>query len=406
MSGKHAVAMALLGLLLAVVPPAAAQEECTTAVISGAVTRDGRPLLWKNRDSSDRENSVILFHGPRYDFIGVINSGDSSQVWMGMNTAGFAIMNSESMDQDGDSADTEGYFMKQALGLCARVEDLDALLRETSLAGRGTRANFGCIDAYGGAAFYEAGNYRHTRFSPADTSLAHRGFLVRANFSMTGKGDEGYGAWRYQRARGLIAARAESSKVDLPYMLDGVLRDLASDEVYPYPLPYKQSFAGAPNGAIRTQNTINRHRTVAAVVFQGVKPGEDPALSTMWVLLGEPVAAVALPLWPSCGRIPDVFAGEQHARLNKAFTRVRSRLYHHKKWPQYLDTKRLAGGKNSWEKKRQRIEAEVLQQTTRALEQWRRQKPSAAEVAALQEKLTSRVMKEYKSGVFASILGR
>jgi hypothetical protein len=393
-SGRLAAFAAALAMLVLASPPAPAQEECTTAVISGAVTRDGRPLLWKNRDGSSRENSVIMFRGPRYDFFGVINSGDSTQVWMGMNTAGFAIMNSESMDQDGDSADTEGYFMKQALGLCARIEDLDALLRETALAGRGTRANFGCIDAYGGAAYFEAGNYRHTRFATNDTALAHPGFLVRANFSMTGKGDEGYGAWRYQRALTLIAARAESSKVDLDYMLDGVVRDLASDELYPYKLPFEHSFAGAPRGCIQTQNTINRHRTVAAVIFQGVRPGEDPALSTMWVLLGEPAAAVALPLWPACGRIPEAFAGEKSARLNKAFTRVRSKLYHHKKWPQYLDTFRLAGGKHPWQKKRQEVEDGVLRQTAKALEQWRRKKPTGAEMGELQKRLVDRVLGE------------
>ena len=135
-----------------------AVQACTVAVISGDVTVDGRPLLWKNRDSSFFENEVAFFHGPRYDFIGVINKNDTTQVWMGENTAGFAIMNAESLDQPGDSIDTEGFFMKKALGVCATLQDFELLLRQTNRTGRGTKANFGCIDAKGGAAFYETGN--------------------------------------------------------------------------------------------------------------------------------------------------------------------------------------------------------------------------------------------------------
>jgi len=370
-----------------------AQEECTVAVVSGSVTSDGRPLLWKNRDSSNRENSVCFFKGPRYDFFGVINSGDTTQVWMGLNTAGFALMNSESMDQDGDSADTEGYFMKQALGECARVEDLDALLRRTALAGRGTRANFGCIDAAGGAAFFEAGNFRHRKFTTQDSGLAPAGFLVRANFSMTGLGAEAYGGWRYHRARSLLSGRAAAGNLDLAWMLESVVRDLVSDDLNPYPLPFRGRAGEAPEGFIHAQNTISRHRTVSAVLFQGVRAGEHPALSTMWILLGEPVAAVALPLWPASGEVPPEMGGAGDSRLNQAFTRLRSRLYHDREWPQYLDTGRLASGRRSWLRERTALEGEVLQETAEAMALWRRQRPAGSVMAGLQRKLLRKVLR-------------
>jgi len=372
---------------------AQAGEECTVAVISGAATIDGRPLLWKNRDSSTRENSARFFRGPRYDFIGVINSGDTTQVWMGMNTAGFALMNSESMDQDGDSADTEGYFMKQALGRCARIEDLDDLLRQTALAGRGTRANFGCIDAYGGAAFFETGNFRHTRFTPQDSGLIPSGVLVRANFSMTGRGDEAYGGWRYHRARNLLARRLAAGRIDLSFMLERVVRDLVSDELDPNPLPFPGAMDGAPEGFIHTQNTINRHRTVAGAIFQGVKPGEDPALATMWLLLGEPVVAVALPLWPASGEVPEAFAGAGGSRLNLDFSRIRARLYPDKDFPEYLDTSRLARGRRPWQTLRRELEEEVLRKTAAAMSEWRRKRPRGSAMAELQEKLLRRVQR-------------
>ena len=34
---------------------------CTSAVVSGRVTPDGRPLLWKHRDASDLNNRIVHF---------------------------------------------------------------------------------------------------------------------------------------------------------------------------------------------------------------------------------------------------------------------------------------------------------------------------------------------------------
>lgn len=36
----------------------AASMACTSAIISGSLTRDGRPILWKNRDTSHLINYV------------------------------------------------------------------------------------------------------------------------------------------------------------------------------------------------------------------------------------------------------------------------------------------------------------------------------------------------------------
>ncbi|MCI0495741.1 hypothetical protein L0Z72_12120, partial [candidate division KSB1 bacterium] len=51
---------------------ASAQEECTVAVVSGKATVDGRPLLWKNRDTSYLDNEVSYFADGKYAYIGVI----------------------------------------------------------------------------------------------------------------------------------------------------------------------------------------------------------------------------------------------------------------------------------------------------------------------------------------------
>jgi len=54
----------LLPILLAAVAfgifaSTTAPEECTTAVVSSDATRDGRPILWKNRDTKQLSNKVV-----------------------------------------------------------------------------------------------------------------------------------------------------------------------------------------------------------------------------------------------------------------------------------------------------------------------------------------------------------
>ena len=49
---------------------------CTTAVVSGKYTEDGRPILWKHRDSDFNNNKLMYFTDGKYDYIGLINSED------------------------------------------------------------------------------------------------------------------------------------------------------------------------------------------------------------------------------------------------------------------------------------------------------------------------------------------
>src|SRR4030043_2422456 len=71
-------------------------EECTTAVISEKATAVGKSLLWKNRDSDYPSNKEIYVKETPFSYIAIINSEDPNgrMVWAGMNSEGFAIMNS------------------------------------------------------------------------------------------------------------------------------------------------------------------------------------------------------------------------------------------------------------------------------------------------------------------------
>ena len=99
-------------------------EACTSIIISSKATPDGRPLMWKHRDTGTPYNCIGYFDGGRYAYIGLVNSDDADgAIWTGTNEAGFSIMNTASFnlkDDDVKEMDREGYFMRDALKVCRK----------------------------------------------------------------------------------------------------------------------------------------------------------------------------------------------------------------------------------------------------------------------------------------------
>ena len=337
---RWAVLILLAAGVLAVLPGPGRADECTTAVVSGSATPDGRPLLWKNRDTDEANNKLVhLADGP-LAAVGLVNVGSTSSVWMGVNAAGFAIENSNSEDLEGTSGGGNGSFMRQALLNCATVADFEDLLVQTNATGRTTQANFGVIDAAGGAAMFEVGNHTYQRYDAADTPL---GFIVRTNFAFTGDGS-GTGQVRYGRAVELLNGAALSGTLTHAFLLRSAARDLKNDAVDPYPLPYEGGQDGRPAGFIRTVYSINREGTRSSAVFRGVRPAEDPRLTTMWTILGEPVCSIALPVWPLAAAVPPELGGSAAAPLCEAAIVKKGLCYPLATSPDYIDTARLSDG--------------------------------------------------------------
>ncbi len=73
---------------------------CTSAIVSGKLTANGRPLLWKNRDTNDQNNRVkrCAAHKGCYEFVALFDARDKrdTAAWIGYNEKGFAIMNTAS----------------------------------------------------------------------------------------------------------------------------------------------------------------------------------------------------------------------------------------------------------------------------------------------------------------------
>ena len=308
---------------------------CTSAVISGKATRDGRPLLWKQRDTGTLENKLVYHTDGKFAFLSIHDLDDTSaaQAFMGSNAAGFSIINTASYNLQypkykGDM-DEEGILMKRALATCATLADFEALLLETS-GKRGVEANFGVIDAEGGAAYYEANPYTYKKFDANDSLVAPQGYLLRTNFSASGIPEKGQGYIRYQTETDLfqwgflgdglsVSFILNEAATCLRHSLTGV--DLASG-----PIPETADHPAIVNFS----DFIPRYSTTASLIVHGVKKGEDPRLTTLWTVLGSPLATPVLPLWVRyADQIPSQFfsAGGGPAPLNDAALRLRGRFF-------------------------------------------------------------------------------
>ncbi len=384
---------ALAAITLAITPfiqPAAA---CTTGVVSGKATIDGRPLLWKNRDAPSRNNRVVYSTEGTYAYVGVVANEGARSVWMGVNEMGFAIENSVSRDLSGNSSKGpgNGQFMRIALESCANLADFEALLERTNTSGRRTMANFGVIDAHGGAAIYETSNDAFRKYDANCPETAPHGFVVRSNFSMTGTGDallaqgkslrDNYAGERYLRADAVFAAAVDTRRMDHRYLLRFATRDMACSQCLPLP--------GSLNGVrdeplpatIDTDSTVARRSTVSAAVFHGVKPGEDPLLSTMWVLLGDPTFSIAVPCWPAARDVAPQL-GPRRSPLCQTVIRLRD--------ANYTDEKTLVTDNVPaiWEVTLP-IENRIFDATNTRLAEWRASAPDAAAVATFQREMAT-----------------
>lgn len=382
-----------------------ATEECTVGVASGKATADGRPLLWKNRDAQSRHNVARWFDDGKHAYVAICDAGNPNSVWGGTNAAGFCIMNSVSRDMPGDSktGPGNGPFMKLALRECATVAEFEQLLERTAKSGRRTRANFGVVDARGGAAIFETGHATHVRFDAADDA---RGLVVRANFATTAKGDRGKD--RFARATALCAKIPASTRLDSRFLLQQFCRDLE---------PPPTATSGV-EGTQDVRETIHRQTTVAAMVFHGVKDGEDPALTTMWAVLGQPLFSVAVPCWPAAGPTAAVMGGKERSALCNAALELAAAFYEvplpeEKPQPEAAGENRTeaeVAGAPRWlrvhelptvRKELGAAEDAVLRETSELLATLRKDKPEAAalrtQLKTLHDRMAQRALEAVKA---------
>ena len=273
---------------------------CTTAVVSGKYTRDGRPMLWKHRDTWAVNNKIMIFHDGKYVYAGLVNSKDKKgkSVWIGYNSTGFAIMNSASYNLNNDTikqTGLEGRVMKQALQTCATIDDFEKMLNDMPKPTR-LEANFGVIDGNGGAAYFELSNFKVVKFDANDPSTAPMGYIVRTNYSFSGTPENGAGYIRYVTANAVLDEAVKSGGIVAEDILRGLSRNLTNsltkDNLWDY-----VNIPENNKKFVWFEDFIPRRGSSSSCVVEGVKPNEDARLTTMWSIVGWPLASVAIPVW-------------------------------------------------------------------------------------------------------------
>jgi hypothetical protein len=272
---------------------------CTSAIITGRVTANGRPLLWKHRDTGQEQNRIEYFNTGKYAFLALTDATDKGGIaWTGTNNAGFSIMNTASYNLKDDQVkemDQEGALMYRALELCASLQDFEKMLDTLSRPMR-VEANFGVIDAQGGAAYYEVNNHSWVKIDVNDPVIAPHGYLIYTNFSYTGRRDEGMGYMRYQTASELFLQKSSVSGFTPEWIFSHVSRSfyhafLGIDLRDPDFSPEKA------NGWFIDQDFIPRRSSTCSIVIEGIRKGEDPLNTIMWTVMGYPPAGICIPLW-------------------------------------------------------------------------------------------------------------
>ena len=277
----------ILLLLTIVLASICDADACTSMIVSARASASGRPLLWKHRDTGADNNFLQRVQPTEgcYGYVGLFNAGDSllREAWMGMNDVGFAIMNTASYNLAPDTTDyvdREAFVMTEALRHCASVDQFEALLAQLPKP-LGVQANFGVIDAYGGAAYFETTDHSWTRFDANDDPS---GVLIRTNYSFSGQEGQGHGYIRYQTARRLSFDAVNSGQVTPMLLTETLSRSF-------YHSLLGQDFLNSGVQYVVNADFIPRPISTASIVVEGVNNPDDASKIVMWAALGYPPCA-------------------------------------------------------------------------------------------------------------------
>jgi hypothetical protein len=371
-------------------------QPCTVIVASGKATPDGKPLMWKNRDTGTLENKMVYVRGPKYGFVGLVDAADSAgrSVWAGVNERGFAILNTLSSDLgEGEKADAEnGTLMARALGECANIVAFENLLTQTN-GRRQTASNYCVLDAEGNACVFETSGSGFAKFDTKDPLVAPFGYIVRTNYAYSAAGKRGGAGYvRFERASRLAQTAVSERNLTPKFVLQSAARDLINEKLLSDPLAVPLPGDPATPLHILANDTINRSATASAVVFHGAASVEKAALTTMWVLLGQPVTTAAVPLWAAAEKVPAALSGPKTAPVNDFARAMVAYLYPDRRagLTLYMNATRLRtyGGEGVLPKL-YRIEDAIMDKTRLALKEWENVLPDASKVFEFEDGLAA-----------------
>ena len=383
-------------IVLAALGRANAGEECTTAIITGEATVDGAPILWKNRDTEALSNKVVFVNEKPFSYLGVVNAQAPSGriVWGGLNQAGFAIINSVAYNlpqKSGEREDGEGLLIADALRTCATVDDFESFVRKNLGPDLGAKTNFGVMDARGGSAIFEVHNHGYNRLNTCESAGK---FLLNTNFSRSGIPDQGAGYLRFDREQGLFGA-LPAGQISLEFILQTAARDLGHPLLQYLPSSQWKDLPEDQPYWVHANYTINRVSTASVLVIQGVRPGEDPKKAVLWVILGEPVCSIAVPLWVAAGDTPAEVREGDEASISREAARLKDvlRPLKGRDRREYANVTRLDNRAGSgWLPANLQLERQLLQEAQALLAA----NPTSEQLAAFERQAAARVLARLK----------
>ena len=277
---------------------------CTVMIVAPSATEDGRPVLFKNRDSANAYMvDIRIDHQEGFKFIAqyALREDSWEGPWSGFNEAGFCIANSLSYNYSGSEyASMNKDIIDMALRHCETASEFEQLIDRLEKP-VDVRANYAVIDAHGNAAFYEVGPYGYTKYDANDPQTTPGGVLIRTNYSLAGDLDRKVGEDRWKAAEIFVSEAMASHQFNWRYILQNLPRYLVHSNG-------TDLYAAAPatwNDERQTDfdGYIPRHSSTNAMLMQGVKAGESPLLTVCWSITGPPMATVALPLFLTTNNI-------------------------------------------------------------------------------------------------------
>lgn len=397
MKSKIVLSIVLLFAVSLTLCQAQRRDQCTSAIIGPQAASGGVPMLWKNRDTSYLSNKVIYVNEKPFSYIGLINHEETSGrfVYAGLNSQGFGIINTVAYNlpkKEKDLHDLEGLVMATALRTCRTVDDFEAFLKSNLGETLGSWTNFGVIDGQGNAVIFEAHNNGYKKIDTADNPAK---YLVNTNFARTGKKGKGAGYLRFERASQLFNELG-GHKVTHSFIFQKASRDLG------HPLLTHPTLEQLAKRSVKqplwiyNRDCINRPSTASAVVINGKKPGEKDSIATFWVLLGEPVTSIAVPVWVEAGQSPlPLWQGKEapvyveSARIRKMF-----RPFTEGSKENYMEVTRLVNKEGTgFLPLLMETEREIFSETADFL----KSKHTPAQYAAFQEKMAQKALLTLKN---------
>jgi hypothetical protein len=374
---------------------------CTSIILSGKATKDGRPLMWKNCDTDNLDQSLIYSDKNGYPYIGIARNSskdvNTASIWIGTNSAGFSIMNTFSYNLTEERiSSNNGVLMRKALSVCKNIPEfkhfLDTLSRPMNV-----ESNYGVIDAEGNAAYFETYTGGYYMVDVNDPAVAPSGCLVYTNFSYNGFYDKGEGYIRYQTAWHQLHKQLPSQNFSPQWIFNNLSRSY-----YHSLLDVDFTSKEAMNlfgSYIHDSDFIPRKSTASTTVIQGVKKGENPELTTLWTAIGYPPCSVAMPAWVKAGNNNASLLmraeGQYNSKICDMALELKATLYdvtrgHGQNYIHFSKVFNKEG--TGYMQKLAPVEDQVFRMTNPLINKWRKAgQPDVAEIKTLGKSICSLV---------------